>query len=112
MALSPKGILFVGTRQEGKVYAVLDRDKDHTADEVLVVAENMHMPNGVAVRGGSLYVAEISRVLRFDNIEADPPARFIESAAKSNETAVFVNRYSPFAADAALIMIAAPGGPI
>jgi len=72
MALSPKGILFVGTRQEGKVYAVLDRDKDHTADEVLVVAENMHMPNGVAVRGGSLYVAEISRVLRFDNIEADP----------------------------------------
>ncbi len=35
------------------------------------------MPNGVAFRNGSLYVAEVSRILRFDNIEnqlAKPPA--------------------------------------
>jgi glucose/arabinose dehydrogenase len=72
MALSSKGILFVGTREEGKVYAVLDNDKDHAADEVIVVANGLRMPNGVAFRKGSLYVAEVSRVLRFDNIEADP----------------------------------------
>jgi glucose/arabinose dehydrogenase len=72
MALSSKGILFVGTREEGKVYAVLDDDKDHAADEVIVVANDLRMPNGVAFRKGSLYVAEVSRVLRFDNIEADP----------------------------------------
>jgi glucose/arabinose dehydrogenase len=72
MALGAGGILFVGTRDAGKVYAVLDNDGDHTADEIVVVAENLHVPNGVAVHDGSLYVAEINRVLRFDDIEADP----------------------------------------
>lgn len=77
MALSPKGTLFVGTRREGNVYAVVDRNKDHIADEVITLAEGLNMPNGVAFRNGSLYVAEIDRVLRFDNIETrlyDPPA--------------------------------------
>ena len=30
----------------------------------------MNSPNGVAFRDGALYVAEVSRVLRFDNIES------------------------------------------
>jgi glucose/arabinose dehydrogenase len=76
MALSPNGTLFVGSREAGKVYAVLDRNKDNKADEILVIAENLNMPNGVAFRNGSLYVAEISRVIRYDGIEAkleNPP---------------------------------------
>ena len=32
MAMSPRGILFVGTRQAGKVYAVLDSNRDKMAD--------------------------------------------------------------------------------
>lgn len=72
MTLGAGGILFVGTRDQGKVYAVVDNDRDHTADEVIVVAKDLQSPNGVAVRNGTLYVAEISRVLRFDGIEADP----------------------------------------
>ena len=72
MALSSGGILFVGTRGQGKVYAVLDKDGDQTADDVITVAKDLRVPNGVAVRNGALYVAEISRVLRFDGIEADP----------------------------------------
>jgi len=71
MALGAKGVLFVGTREAGCVYAVLDRDNDHIADEVLRVAEGLHSPNGVAFRDGALYVAEVSRILRFDDIEAD-----------------------------------------
>ena len=42
-----------------------------------MLAEGLDMPNGVAFRNGSLYVAEVSRVLRYDNIEAkleNPPA--------------------------------------
>lgn len=77
MTLSPSGILFVGTRTEGNVYAVLDTNKDNKADEVITLARGMNMPNGVAVRDGALYVAEINRVLRYDNIEAhlkDPPS--------------------------------------
>ncbi len=81
MALSPNGTLFVGTFQQrgkapGKVYAVLDKDGDFKADEVITIAENLNLPNGVAVRDGDLYVAEISRILRFDNIEenlTNPP---------------------------------------
>jgi glucose/arabinose dehydrogenase/protein-S-isoprenylcysteine O-methyltransferase Ste14 len=68
MALGPGGVLFVGTRDEGKVYAILDRDGDQKADEIITIAMGLNTPNGVAYRDGSLYVAEISRILRFDNI--------------------------------------------
>jgi glucose/arabinose dehydrogenase len=76
MTLSPNGVLFVGTRPEGNVYAILDTNRDNKADEVITIAHGMNMPNGVALRDGALYVAEINRVLRYDNIEAhlkDPP---------------------------------------
>jgi glucose/arabinose dehydrogenase len=69
MVLSPGGTLFVGTRSDGKVYAVRDLNHDQKADEVDVIASGLNMPNGVALDGGSLYVAEVSRVLRFDSIE-------------------------------------------
>lgn len=69
MVMSPDGILFVGTRRAGKVYAVLDRNADHRADEVVTMAKNLNMPNGVAFKNGSLYVAEVNRILRYDNIE-------------------------------------------
>jgi glucose/arabinose dehydrogenase len=69
LALGPEGTVFVGTRTEGNVYAVRDRNGDHRADEVVTVAEGLHMPNGVAIRGRDLYVAEVSRILRFENIE-------------------------------------------
>jgi glucose/arabinose dehydrogenase len=77
MTLSPNGTLFVGTGSEGNVYAVVDRDKDQKADEVITIARRLNMPNGVAFRESALYVAEVNRVLRFDNIESrlkNPPA--------------------------------------
>lgn len=69
MTLSPNGTLFVGTRNAGNVYAILDKDEDNKADEVITLARGLNMPNGVAFRNGSLYVAEVNRVLRYDNIE-------------------------------------------
>ncbi len=69
MVLSPHGTLFVGTRKAGRVYAVLDHDKDFFADAVVTLAKDLNMPNGVAFKNGALYVAEVSRVLRYDNIE-------------------------------------------
>ncbi len=59
---------------------MVDRNKDHIADEVITLAEGLNSPNGIAFRNGSLYVAEIDRVLRFDNIETrlyDPPAPLV-----------------------------------
>jgi glucose/arabinose dehydrogenase len=75
MTLSPGGTLFVGTREEGNVYAV--RAARGGARSVVTIASGLRMPNGVAFRDGSLYVAEIHRVLRYDGIEsrlANPPA--------------------------------------
>ncbi len=68
LALGPEGVVFVGSRSQGKVYALIDKNSDHRADEVLVVAKGLNSPNGVAYHNGSLYVAEISRVIRFDEI--------------------------------------------
>ncbi|MCB9504501.1 MAG: sorbosone dehydrogenase family protein [Deferribacteres bacterium] len=69
MALAPSGILFVGTRASDKVYAIVDKNQDYLADTVITIASGLNSPNGVAFRDGSLYVAEINRVLRFDDIE-------------------------------------------
>jgi glucose/arabinose dehydrogenase len=77
LAFSPKGTLFVGSRDTGKVYAILDRNNDNKADDILVIAQDLDMPNGVAFRNGSLYVAEVSKVLRYDNIDEmleNPPS--------------------------------------
>jgi len=69
LARGPKGTIFVGSRNLGQVRAVIDRDGDQRADDVVVIAQGLAMPNGIAMRGGALYVAEIGRVLRFDDIE-------------------------------------------
>jgi glucose/arabinose dehydrogenase len=68
LCLSPDGTLFVGTRGD-KVYAVLDTNKDYKADKVVVIASGLFEPNGVAFRDGDLYVAEVNKIIRFDDIE-------------------------------------------
>lgn len=77
MSLSPDGTLFVGNRKEDKVYAVKDTDGDGKADEKYVLASGLNSPNGVAFKDGDLYVAEVSRILKFTDIESqldNPPA--------------------------------------
>jgi glucose/arabinose dehydrogenase len=70
LALGANGTVFVSTRSEGVVYALVDSNRDGKADKVHTLAEGLNSPNGVAFRNGSLYVAEINRVLRYDDIEA------------------------------------------
>ncbi|HEY6184688.1 MAG TPA: PQQ-dependent sugar dehydrogenase [Terriglobales bacterium] len=82
MALSPSGIVFVGSRRAGKVYALVDRDHTNKAD-VITIAHNLDLPNGVAFRDGALYVAEATRILRYDRIEeqlSNPPAPVVVNA--------------------------------
>jgi glucose/arabinose dehydrogenase len=71
MTLSPDGTVFVGSRTAGNLYALVDHDQDFSADEGFILGRGMNMPNGVAFRDGALYVAEVNRVLRYDNIEAN-----------------------------------------
>lgn len=68
LSQAPDGTIFVGSRDAGNVYALRDKDGDGVAEEKHVVAEDLNSPNGVAFRDGALYVAEISRVLRYDGV--------------------------------------------
>jgi glucose/arabinose dehydrogenase len=74
LALSPAGIVYVGTRGEGNVYAVVDEDRDGTADRVVTIARGLRQPNGIAWHDGSLYVAEVHRIIRYAAID-----RFVSS---------------------------------
>jgi len=69
MTLGERGTLFVGTRK-GEVFAVLPGETAEGNHRVVTIARNLNSPNGVAFRGGALYVAEIGRVLRYDGIES------------------------------------------
>jgi glucose/arabinose dehydrogenase len=66
MTRGTDGTVFVGTRLVGRVYAITEKDGKRT---VKTIAEKLHRPNGVAFKDGALYVAELSRVLRYDDIE-------------------------------------------
>jgi len=58
------GTVFVGTRGQ-KAYAVVDRNKDRKADEVVTILDDLKVGNGVAMYQGNLYVAEQNRIARY-----------------------------------------------
>jgi glucose/arabinose dehydrogenase len=66
MALGSKGTLFVGSRGAGNLYAVVDKGGKR---EVKVLAKDLLQPNGVVFRDGTLYVAEITRITKYEGIE-------------------------------------------
>ena len=62
MAFAEDGTLFVGSSDAGKVYAIRpDRS-------VTIIGDNLEMPSGLDYYKGDLYVAEISRILKYENI--------------------------------------------
>ncbi len=72
MAVGPQGVVtFVGTRKDA-VWAVTDRNKDGTADEVKRFAPSLEfaIPNGVCFsKDGFLYIAERNRIRVFPAAE-------------------------------------------
>lgn len=76
LARGTNGTIFVSTRSKGNVYALRDINGDFIADEKYVLATGLHMPNGVAFKDGSLFVAEVDKIWRYDDIEdklSNPP---------------------------------------
>ena len=67
LATDANGVIYVGTRDAGNVYALRDTDKDGVADQRYVIAENLNMPNGVTMLNGALYVATVEHLLRWKN---------------------------------------------
>jgi glucose/arabinose dehydrogenase len=83
MVMGPKGTVFMGTRQLGRVYAITNKDGKR---DVKVLAQGLTQPNGLAVRDGALYVFAINRVFRYDNIEdkLENPGTPVELTDKFN----------------------------
>lgn len=69
LARTENGLIIVGSRGAGKIYAIEDKNNDFRADSIYVVAENLNSPNGVAISDGDLYIAEISKISKIENIE-------------------------------------------
>lgn len=71
LALGDRGTVFVGNRSGNNVFALVDENHDGIADQKYTLVSGMNMPNGVAFYKGALYVAEVNKVWRLDNIEAN-----------------------------------------
>ena len=67
LAIAERGArIYVGTRGD-RVFAVLDAERDRIANEVVEVARDLKMPNGVALApDGALFVVEQHQISRFD----------------------------------------------
>jgi glucose/arabinose dehydrogenase len=64
--LGDKGTVFVSTRLQDKVYAIVDSNGQRA---IKVIASGLHRPNGIALHKGALYIAEIEQISKIDNIE-------------------------------------------
>ena len=67
LALGDKGTVFVSTRKGRSVYAVV---ADGQSTRTIELLDGLNSPNGIAFHEGDLYVAEIDRVTRYEDIES------------------------------------------
>ena len=74
LALGRNGVVYVSNRRADSVYAILPGPGGR--NRVFELADDLETPNGIAYHDGDLYVAEISRVLVYrdiDNRLSNPP---------------------------------------
>lgn len=86
MVLGPGNTLFVGSKELGNVYAVTYRN---SKVKVYKIASHLETPAGVDYYQGSLYVAALDRIMRFDHIEKHlnkPPKPVIITNTLPNDT--------------------------
>ncbi len=87
MVFSPAGVLFVGSNNAGKVYAITRDGMNGRAGKVYVIASGLTLPVGVAYYNKALYISAVNRILRLDDIEEHlqkPPIPVIVSDAFPN----------------------------
>lgn len=76
MAFSPDGILFVSmpsskglytdnSPDDGKIFALPDKDNNGIVDEVKTVLSELHIPHGITFYNGYLYLAEEDKISRY-----------------------------------------------
>ncbi len=65
LRVDDKGNIYVSTRLLDRVYAITDKNG---RKEVKTIATGLNSPNGIALHNGTLYIAEINKISKIDNI--------------------------------------------
>ena len=68
MALTDEGTLIVGTRREGKVYAVPNALEGGEL-KAITLFEDLFMPSGITVHDKTLFVAATNSILKVSNVD-------------------------------------------
>ena len=68
LALGSNNTVYVGSLR-GRVFAITNSDGADRGDNVVTVAERLNTPNGVAYHDGDLYIGEIGRISKIENID-------------------------------------------
>ena len=111
MALGKSNVVFVGSMGDGGVRAVPFDAATMRAGTPKLIARDLKLPIGVAFHNGALYVSAVSRILRFDDIEAklDAPPKPNEVVANLPDETHHGGRYIAFGPDGMLYVgIGAP----
>jgi glucose/arabinose dehydrogenase len=66
LRIGDKGTVFVGSRLTDKVYAVTNKDGKR---EVKTLLTGLYRPNGIALKNGTLYIAELSQISKVEDVE-------------------------------------------
>lgn len=111
LAVGDQGTVFAGSEAAGNVYAVEDNNSDYIADGIYTIDQKLNRPTGVEFKFGSLYVAALDRILRYDDVESNidqPPAADVVTAELPDQ-AHHGNRVLRFGPDGLLyVSIGAP----
>jgi len=104
IAEGDNGKYYVGTRGIGRVYEVTDKGNERTSR---VVIDKLNQPSGVAYKDGTLFVASVEKILRFDGIASKPDVAPVDVTAAFQLPADHVHhnwKYLRFGPDGKLYM--------
>jgi glucose/arabinose dehydrogenase len=86
MRQGDKGTIFVGSRLQDKVHYITEKDGKR---DVKVLVSGLYRPNGLAIKDGTLYIAELSQISKIekveDNLDKSPKPTVIYSDLPKDE---------------------------
>jgi glucose/arabinose dehydrogenase len=66
LRVDANGTVFVSTRVLDRIYAIVNRNGKR---EIKILVKGMNWPNGIALHAGTLYIAELNRISKIDDVE-------------------------------------------